>query len=261
MTKRERGTSDATSARQRVGGCASDDHPSPPAGPGRLPADPAAGHRLPAVRGVSARGPAGRGGGRYGQGRSVHDPGQGVRRGEAAAPPAPRGPGLHGHLRRLLHRPGRGVRPGQARGVPARRGRRAARGDAALPLGQVRRVRPPGHRARAYQPGLRAPGRRSPALSGFPAVTTMTRQAARAAMTSASQTWWKASTGCTAAVPRMTTTTATPIALPTWRAIVSTALPVVARSGGRVPAAANSGAWTSPAEIPPANSPGRNAAG
>jgi len=79
-------------------------------------------------------------------------------------------------------------------------------------------------------------------------------------MTSASQTWWKAPIECTAAVPSMTTTTATPIALPTWRAIVSTALPVVARFGGRVPATANSGAWVSPAEIPPASNPGRNAA-
>jgi hypothetical protein len=80
-------------------------------------------------------------------------------------------------------------------------------------------------------------------------------------MASAAHTWWKALTGCTAAVPRMTTTTATPIALPTWRAMVSTALPVVARSGGSVPAAANSGAWVSPAEIPPANNPGRNVTG
>jgi hypothetical protein len=68
----------------------------------------------------------------------------------------------------------------------------------------------------------------------------MARHAASPAMTSAAQTRWKALTGCTAAVPRMTTTTATPTALPTWRAMVSTALPVVARSGGSAPAAANS---------------------
>ena len=39
-------------------------------------------------------------------------------------------------------------------------------GHAALPLGDVGRVRHPGHRARADQPRLRAPGRRPAALSG-----------------------------------------------------------------------------------------------
>jgi len=92
------------------------------------------------------------------------------------------------------------------------------------------------------------------------AVTATARQATSPAMASAAQTWWKSATVWVAPVPRMTTTAATPTALPTWRAMLSTALPVVARSGGSVPAAANSGAWVSPAEMPPMNIPGRKAA-
>src|ERR1700759_3490642 len=51
---------------------------------------------------------------------------------------------------------------------------------------------------------------------------------------------------------------ATPSALPTWRDMFSTALPVVARSAGRVPAEANSGACDRPAPVPPMISPGKN---
>ena len=58
----------------------------------------------------------------------------------------------------------------------------------------------------------------------------MDRQATRPARASAAQTWWKSVTVCVAPVPRMTTTTATPTALPTCRAMFSTALPVVALS-------------------------------
>jgi hypothetical protein len=63
--------------------------------------------------------------------------------------------------------------------------------------------------------------------------------------------------GWRAAGPRTATSTATPIALPTCRDMLSTALPVVARSGGSVAAAANSGAWVSPADTPPISRPGR----
>src|SRR5690242_9697173 len=59
-------------------------------------------------------------------------------------------------------------------------------------------------------------------------------------------------------LPIATTKTATPTALPTWRAVFSTALPVVARWAGNALAAANIGAWTSPAAQPISNSPGRN---
>src|SRR5690242_10114756 len=50
---------------------------------------------------------------------------------------------------------------------------------------------------------------------------------------------------------------ATPTALPTWRAVFSTALPVVARWAGKALAAANNGAWTSPAAQPISSNHGR----
>ncbi len=55
--------------------------------------------------------------------------------------------------------------PDKLQAYPPGARRRAARRDAALPLGEVRRVHHPGHGARADQPRLRPPGRRSPALS------------------------------------------------------------------------------------------------
>src|ERR1700761_6775453 len=77
------------------------------------------------------------------------------------------------------------------------------------------------------------------------------------AIASAAQACWYPASVCRAPEPTTTTTTATPTALPTCRAMLSTALPVVARSGGSVPAAANSGAWVRPAETPATSMPGR----
>ena len=65
--------------------------------------------------------------------------------------------------------------PDKLQAYPARRGRRAARRDAALPLGEVRRVRHPDHGARADQPRRRPPRRRSPALRSDPAARAYIR--------------------------------------------------------------------------------------
>jgi hypothetical protein len=59
------------------------------------------------------------------------------------------------------------------------------------------------------------------------------------------------------ATPAVSATKApTPTAVPTWRLMLITAVPVVARSVGKVLAAANIGANDSPADTPMMSSPG-----
>ena len=90
--------------------------------------------------------------------RSLCDQGQGACRREADAAQASGGQDLQGHVGRLLHRARREVRRRQDEGVPAGQRHRSARKNAALPLGEIRRVRHAdmGHRSA----GTRIPGSR-----------------------------------------------------------------------------------------------------
>ena len=67
--------------------------------------------------------------------------GEGARRHKTDAAQASGGPGLHGHVGRVLHRPWRLVRRRQGAGFSAGKRDRAARQHFPFPLGEIRRIR------------------------------------------------------------------------------------------------------------------------
>ena len=180
---RDGGASDVTSVRHRVRRFASDDHHPPPAGPGRLPVDPA-GRTSTSSRSRRSR-------------RRVllavvvghpRKPGPYTIRVKA-----PAGAKLmpHRHHEDRVYTVISGVfyiglgedfDPDKLQAYPPGAVVVLPGETAALPLGEVRRVHHPGHGARADQPRLRPPGRRSPALSnpaGLPA-ENVDRESSRA---------------------------------------------------------------------------------